>query len=238
MGCCIRHGALLSALSEVVSKCIVHGCRSKHTPQRPLLSSAAADKQSRQVCLPSMLCMQVELLRLWAKTAESDLLIAEALLGSRLSSLTTLDEALAAAFVTPVPPIRSVLLAASSPAAVMPGGSSTSCLPVLVRPVSTALLNELQSARGLAVCPSPVVKQLAAQVRMGLCWTETVFSSCVAAQPVLGSYVPCQQRQTLLLLPLSFRPPCGKVCAPARPPCACGDTHTCVAVLFVPAAGC
>jgi hypothetical protein len=105
--------------------------------------------------------LQVELLRLWTRTAESDLLIAEALLGSRLSSLTTLDEALTAAFVTPVPPVRSCLLGG---AAAMPGGSSTSCLPVLVRPVSAALLSELQSARGLAPCPSPAVKQLAAQV--------------------------------------------------------------------------
>lgn len=107
--------------------------------------------------------LQVELLRLWTKTAESDLLIAEALLGSRLSSLTTLDEALTAAFVTPVPPIRSCLWGGGA-AAAMPGSSSTSCLPVLVRPVSAALLNELQSARGLAPCPSPTVKQLAAQV--------------------------------------------------------------------------
>lgn len=115
-----------------------------------------------------MCCLQVELLRLWTKTAESDLLIAEALLGSRLSSLTTLDEALTAALVTPVPPIRSCLLGGAGPAAAaaaMPGGSSTSCLPVLVRPVSAALLSELQSARGLAPCPSPAVKHLAAQVR-------------------------------------------------------------------------
>lgn len=111
------------------------------------------------------MCLQVELLRLWTKTAESDLLIAEALLGSRLSSLTTLDEALTAALVTPVPPIRSCLLGGAGPAAAaMPGGSSTSCLPVLVRPVSAALLSELQSARGLAPCPSPAVKHLASQV--------------------------------------------------------------------------
>lgn len=108
--------------------------------------------------------LQVELLRLWTKTAESDLLIAEALLGSRLASLTTLDEALAAAFSTPLPPVRSCFVPGGQPAAA-PSSSSSSCLPVLVRPVSTALLNELQSARGLAVCPSPAVKQLASQVR-------------------------------------------------------------------------
>jgi hypothetical protein len=107
--------------------------------------------------------LQVELLRFWTKTAESDLLIAEALLGTRLSSLTTLDEALTAAFVTPVPPVPSCLLR-SSTAVAMPGGSSSSCLPVLVRPVSAALLNELQTARGLAPSPSPTVKRLAAQV--------------------------------------------------------------------------
>jgi hypothetical protein len=37
-------------------------------------------------------------------------------------------------------------------------------VPVLVRPVSTSLLQQLQAARGLAVCPSPAVKRLAAQV--------------------------------------------------------------------------
>jgi hypothetical protein len=119
--------------------------------------------------------LQVELLRLWTKTAESDLLIAEALLGSRLSSLTTLDEALTAAFVTPVPPVPSCLLS-SSPAVAMSGSSSSSCLPVLVRPVCAVLLNELQTARGLAPFPSPTVKHLAAQVG----WCDHVFHSLAA----------------------------------------------------------
>jgi len=124
--------------------------------------------QCHQVIAPSFhfcitIRLQVDRLRMWAKAAESDLIIAEALLGSSLFNLTTLDEALAAAFVTPVPPTRGSSLPGSSPSSA--GGSSTSCLPVLVRPVSTALLNQLQTARGLAVCPSPVVKHLAAQVR-------------------------------------------------------------------------
>lgn len=100
------------------------------------------------------------MLRMWTKTAESDLIIAEALLGSSLSNLTTLDEALAAAFLTPVLPLHS----SSGTGFASAGGSSSSCPPVLVRPVSAALLNQLQTARGLALCPSPAVKKLAAQV--------------------------------------------------------------------------
>ncbi|WIA08813.1 hypothetical protein OEZ85_008235 [Tetradesmus obliquus] len=105
-------------------------------------------------------------LRMWARTAESDLIIAEALLGSSLGPLTTLAEALAAALLL-VPAQHQGSSSAGDAGqvdAAGTGSSSCSCLPVLARPVSAALLDQLQAARGLATCMSPAVKQLAAQV--------------------------------------------------------------------------
>jgi hypothetical protein len=112
--------------------------------------------------------------------AESDLIISEALLGSSLAPLTTLDAALAAALLTPPPatPRSSsswgVDSGAASTATAAPqhgsgsdSSSSSPALPALARPVSAALLEQLQTARGLALCPSPAVKQLAAQVGYG-----------------------------------------------------------------------
>jgi hypothetical protein len=104
---------------------------------------------------------------MWAKTAESDLIIAEALLGSSLGPLTTLAEALAAALLPPPAQQEagnSSVGVAGAEEAAGAGSSSSSCLPVLARPVSAALLDQLQAARGLATCMSPAVKQLAAQV--------------------------------------------------------------------------
>jgi hypothetical protein len=115
--------------------------------------------------------LQVDALRMWAKTAESDLIIAEALLGSSLGPLTTLGEALAAALLPPrmqQDDSNSSIGDAGSAAGACTGGSSSSCLPVLTQPVSAALLDQLQAARGLATCMSPAVKQLAAQVRYGM----------------------------------------------------------------------
>jgi hypothetical protein len=113
--------------------------------------------------------LQVDALRMWAKTAESDLIIAEALLGSSLGPLTTLAEALAAALMPPHMQQDAISSSstgdAGSAAGASAGSSSSSCLPVLARPVSAALLDQLQAARGLATCMSPAVKQLAAQVR-------------------------------------------------------------------------
>jgi hypothetical protein len=110
--------------------------------------------------------LQVDALRMWAKTAESDLIIAEALLGSSLGPLTTLAEALAAALLPPhMQQDASSTGDAGSAAGASTGSSSSSCLPVLARPVSAALLDQLQAARGLATCMSLAVKQLAAQVR-------------------------------------------------------------------------
>lgn len=157
---------------ELAAAQCLSGDREGLTDRLRLVSAVRVRGWERCCC---SVVLQVELLRLWTKTAESDLLIAEALLGSRLSSLTTLDEGLTAAFVTAVPPIPSCLLG-SSPAVATPGGSSTSCLPVLVRPVSAALLNELQTARGLAPFRSLTVKQLAAQVG----WCDHRFHSLAA----------------------------------------------------------
>eukprot|EP00878_Enallax_costatus_P014166 GHUV01014815.1.p1 GENE.GHUV01014815.1~~GHUV01014815.1.p1 ORF type:complete len:1261 (+),score=458.53 GHUV01014815.1:316-4098(+) len=99
-----------------------------------------------------------DVLRHWARTADSDLVIAEALLGSSLGAFTTLSEALSAALVS------SDLAQPAEEPADKHSGSSTSCLPVLARPISSAVLDQLQAARGLAVCPSPPMKLLAAQV--------------------------------------------------------------------------
>jgi hypothetical protein len=97
---------------------------------------------------------------MWTRTADSDLRIAEALLGRSLGPLTTLSEALAAALL----PSAAQQAAGISGDTASVGSSSSSCLPVLARPVSAALLDELQAARGLATCMSPAMKQLAAQV--------------------------------------------------------------------------
>ncbi|KAF8072774.1 MAP1D [Scenedesmus sp. PABB004] len=100
----------------------------------------------------------VAALRAWARTAESDLLIAEALLGACLGPVTTLEEALAAALLDPQ---------RDGGAGGADRGSGAGGLPrppLLARPVSAALLDQLQAARGLATCPSPAVKALAAQV--------------------------------------------------------------------------
>lgn len=117
----------------------------------------------------SFLVIQVDVLRSWARTAESDLIIAEALLGSSLAPLTTVNEALAAAFVTADQSSAEPAAepAAESAAGLVQSSSSFSCLPVLARPVTAALLDQLQVARGLATCPSPPVKALAAQVCSG-----------------------------------------------------------------------
>ena len=84
---------------------------------------------------------QVNRLRLWAKTAESDLQLAEALHGSSLPPAHTLEAALASA--TTVNATGSALLS---------------------RPVSYAFLQHLRTAQALALMPSPLVKQLAEQV--------------------------------------------------------------------------
>lgn len=93
------------------------------------------------------------MLRQWARTADSDLIIAEALVGSSLGPGTTLAEALAAA-----------LSGSDAESAAEHSISSSSCLPVLAQPISSAMLDQLQAARGLALSPSPSVKLLAAQV--------------------------------------------------------------------------
>lgn len=118
---------------------------------------------------------------MWARTAESDLIIAEALLGSSLGPLTTLAKALAAALL-PVPAQHEGSSSAGDAGqvdAAGTGSSSCSCLPVLARPVSAALLDQLQAARGLATCMSPAVKQLAAQV--GAAGRQQAASVCLFA---------------------------------------------------------
>eukprot|EP00879_Flechtneria_rotunda_P010445 GHRR01010921.1.p1 GENE.GHRR01010921.1~~GHRR01010921.1.p1 ORF type:complete len:1048 (+),score=450.42 GHRR01010921.1:155-3298(+) len=143
----------------------------------------------------------VEALRSWAKTAESDLLIAEALLGSSLNPFTTLAEALAAALVAPHKPIplysssisngnSSATLSTQAAVAGLAqpaGSSSSSCLPILARPTSQALLEQLQAARGLAICPSPAIKQLAAQVAEA---TAAELSAGAKLRKVLATRTP------------------------------------------------
>lgn len=133
---------------------------------------------------------------MWAKTAESDLLIAEALLGSSLGPVTTLADALAAALLPAAakPGASGEAGSAKDTRSEEPnsnvGGSSTSCLPLLARPVSAALLDQLQAARGLATCTSPAVKQLAAQVsgRLGVTWQP---GCCGALVSMLSSSHSC-----------------------------------------------
>jgi hypothetical protein len=110
------------------------------------------------------------MLRVWARTAESDLLIAEALLGSSLGPVATVAEALSQVLLHPAASCDGSSsgdsISGTGPDSTCTGDSSTVCLPVLARPASAAFLDQLQLARGLAVCPSPSVKQLAAQVTL------------------------------------------------------------------------
>lgn len=82
--------------------------------------------------------MQVYLLLVWAKTAGSDLVLAEALYGSSLSPSQTLQEALQTCVAY-----------------------TDTGMPYLARPISAATLDGVEQARSLAVCASPWLKQLA-----------------------------------------------------------------------------
>eukprot|EP00775_Hariotina_reticulata_P008350 gene8350-8535_t len=144
----------------------------------------------------------VDELRVWARTAESDLLIAEALLGSSLGPTTTVTEVLSAVLLHPAAARDGLSPGSSSTShtgqgADCTGGSSTSCPPVLARPASAALLDQLQLARGLAVCPSPPVKQLAAQVADA---TARELSAAAKLRELLSSRATLSSPETVTAL--------------------------------------